>query len=82
MPLYKDLKYLRQSQGTAFDETHPPGAAGPCRGIYRCEGCGYEVICEADEFLPGTPNCIAHESGKWPSAPKEVRWRLVTSAIR
>jgi hypothetical protein len=52
MALYKYAAYLTQNQDGAFDQSYPPGAHTPLSGIYRCMGCGREVVSEHAKPLP------------------------------
>ena len=46
MALYKYSQYLTASTDSAFDAEYKPGATPPHSGIYRCLGCGREVVAE------------------------------------
>jgi hypothetical protein len=71
--LYKDARYLQQSNDRAFDEIHEPGMATPHSGIYRCEGCG-RCITSVDPYSLPPQNHHQHtpQQGR-------IRWRLVVS---
>jgi hypothetical protein len=43
MAVYKEAKYLTQSNDAAFDPDHKPGDAAPFAGIFRCMGCHREI---------------------------------------
>jgi hypothetical protein len=74
MALYKDLKYLTKTEDAAFEAVHPPGGAVPFSGIYRCEGCGHEVVAEhARQFPPQNHPQHAPAQGA-------IRWRLIVFA--
>lgn len=68
MPLYSNPKIFKRSANTAFNALHNPGSKPPHSGIYRCEGCGVEVVAEQGRTFPPT-----HSH----NAPAHVRWRLV-----
>ena len=74
MALYKDFHRLMISNNPAFDAVHDPGAATPHAGIYRCEGCGYEVASSEGNPLP-PQNHHQHSPGQ-----SAIRWRLVVCA--
>jgi hypothetical protein len=74
MALYKYNQYLTQSQHESFDQIHNPGAATPFSGIYRCEGCGREVVSESGKPLPPQNH---HQHAL---AQGAIRWRLTVYA--
>jgi hypothetical protein len=71
MALYKYLNILVQTDDPAFDVIYKPGQTPPHSGIYRCEGCGHEVVAEASRSFP-TQNHKQHTS-----AQGDIRWRLI-----
>lgn len=74
MAIYKSGAYLTQSQDAAFDAEHEPGGAVPHSGIYRCMGCGREVVAEESRKLPPQNH---HEHS---SAQGKIRWRMIVYA--
>ena len=74
MAIYKNGVYLTQSQDTAFDIDYEPGGHVPHSGIYRCLGCGREVVAEEARKLPPQNH---HEHS--PTQGK-IRWRLIVYA--
>lgn len=74
MALYKYGEYLTQSSDTAFDTLHNPGAQPPYSGIYRCAGCGREIVAEAARQFP-PQNHHEHSQSQGP-----IRWRLIVYA--
>jgi hypothetical protein len=75
MALYNDIKYLvRSSDSTAFDALQNPGALTTHSGIYRCEGCGHEVVSEGGKPLP-PQNHHQH-----PTSQGAIRWRMIVYA--
>ncbi len=74
MALYKALMYIGHTQDVSFDKMHGAGATAPLSGIYRCMGCGREVVSEAGKMLPLRDH---HEH-----APQQgnIVWRLVVWA--
>ena len=74
MALYKDSRYLNSSTDRAFDDLHHPGAATPHSGIYRCEGCGHEVVSISGSPLP-PQNHHQHTTGQG-----RIIWRMVVYA--
>jgi hypothetical protein len=74
MALYKYPQYLTQSQDASFDVEHRPGGIPPHSGIYRCMGCGREIVAEeARQFPP--QNHHAHTP-----AQGAIRWRMIVYA--
>lgn len=74
MAMYKEGKYLTESQDAVFDTDHTPGTAAPRSGIYRCMGCGKEVASNQNEPLP-SQNHDQHDQSKG-----AIRWRLIVYA--
>ncbi len=70
MALYKYGDHLAKSTDIAFDTEHKPGDTTPNHGIYRCTGCGHEVVSEAGKSLP-PQNHHTHPSGS------AIRWKLL-----
>ena len=74
MALYKHGNYLTQSQDAAFDQVHPPGGQTPHSGIYRCIGCGREVVSEYPKPLPPQNH---HQHTPHQGA---IRWQMIVYA--
>ena len=74
MALYNDGSYLSQSDSDAFTATHNPGSKTPDSGIYRCAGCGYEIVSEKPKTFPPESH-HAHTT-----AQGKVRWQLIVFA--
>jgi len=72
--LYKYKQYLSNSDDGAFDALHSPGATTLHSGIYRCEGCGHEVVSEGGKPLP-PQNHHQHST-----AQGKILWRLAVYA--
>jgi hypothetical protein len=73
MAVYKYNTYLATSNSNAFDAIHDPGAYAPYAGIYRCEGCGHEVVSHAGNRLPPQNH---HQHGPYQGS---IRWFLVVA---
>jgi hypothetical protein len=73
MAAYKNPNYLHQWQSEEFDKIHGPGTSGSWSGIYRCEGCGHEVVHTKDRSLP-PQNHHQHTP-----AQGHIRWRLIVT---
>jgi len=52
MALYKYSHYLTNFSDPKFDPAHQPVAITSHTGIYKCQGCGAEVISHAGDPLP------------------------------
>lgn len=74
MALYKEAKYLTESDDEAFDKDHKPGASVPYAGIFRCMGCHREIGIAAGHVLP-PQNHHAHTVQQG-----SIRWRLAVYA--
>ena len=74
MALYKFGDYLQKSQSDAFDVEHKAGDDAPYSAIYRCGGCGQEVVSDDHRPLPGK----SHHQHTIHQGP--IRWRLVVAA--
>ena len=73
MAQYKYSHYLTNFSDPKFDPAHPPNAATPHTGIYKCQGCGTEVISHAGDPLPPTSH---HQHSL---AQGGIAWRLIVA---
>jgi hypothetical protein len=74
MALFKFNNYLRKTDASVFDLEHKPGDDAPYAAIYRCTGCGVEVVSEDHRPLP-PKNHHQHTIHQGP-----IRWRLIVAA--
>lgn len=74
MATYKYEQFIQKIDHAAFDTLHNPGEMHPFSGIYRCEGCGREVVGEQGRQLP-PQNHHQHTLQQGP-----IRWRLIVYA--
>lgn len=74
MALYKNGGYLGQSNSEAFDVDHKPGEKPPNSGVYRCMGCGREIVAEAERSFP-PQNHHQHTTNQG-----SIRWRMIVYA--
>jgi len=74
MALYKNANFLHQNNDAAFDIEHNPGDITPHSGVYRCMGCGHEIVSEAKNPFP-PQNHHQHTP-----AQGRIRWKLVVYA--
>ncbi|MDP9003234.1 MAG: protein L [Verrucomicrobiota bacterium] len=65
---------MTNSSDPGFDPAHPPGTTAPHTGIYKCQGCGREVISNIDDPLPPQNH---HQHGLEQGA---IAWRLIVAA--
>ena len=75
MAQYKYLHYLTNLSDPKFDPALAPGAVTPHSGIYKCQGCGNEIISTAGDPLP-PPSHHQHslkEGG--------IAWRLIVATV-
>jgi hypothetical protein len=74
MAIYRDNIYLTHSNSNVFSVDHNPGAQPPHSGIYRCMGCGREIVAEQQRQLP-PQNHHQHTA-----AQGQIRWRMIVYA--
>ena len=74
MTLFRRSNDIEVSISSAFDKEYGPGEAPGHSGIYRCRGCGCEIVSEALEPLP------LEKHPKHSLAQGVVRWRLAVAA--
>jgi hypothetical protein len=71
MPIYKSGDYFQRSNSIEFDALYTPNSQAPKAGIYRCEGCGYEIGIAYGLMLPP----LNHHTHTTPQ--RAIQWRLV-----
>ncbi len=74
MATYKHSTFLVQSDASDFDDLWRPGATTPFSGIYRCQGCGREIVSEESKPFP-PQNHHQHTT-----AQGTIQWRLIVYA--
>lgn len=74
MATYKYPTYIAQNNSAEFDKGYAPGGHVPHSGIYRCLGCGREVVAEQARQLP-PQNHHQHANVLVP-----IRWQLIVYA--
>jgi hypothetical protein len=74
MALYKYAQYITKSEDKAFDVEYAPGAVPPHSGVYRCGGCGKEIVAEHERQFP-PQNHHQHSA-----AQGAIRWRMAVFA--
>ena len=74
MATYKYGQYVQKSESDAFDKTYNPGATPDHSGIFRCTGCGREVVAEHNRSLP-PQNHHQHTASQG-----DIRWKFIVWA--
>jgi hypothetical protein len=74
MALYKNPNWLTKSEDAAFDKEYRPGETPVHSGIYRCVGCGREVVAEQERKLP-PQNHHQHTQSQG-----SIRWNMAVYA--
>jgi len=73
MAIYKNDLFLTKSNEACYDVIHAPGTRAPNPGIYRCQGCGYEIATAMGRTLPVEGH---HEHNALQGC---IRWQLIVS---
>jgi hypothetical protein len=71
--LFRRSHDIEVSISPMFDKEYEPEGTPIHSGIYRCRGCGYEIIAGADMPLP-PPKHHRHSPAQGP-----IRWRLAVA---
>lgn len=74
MALFQDSTVVRRVTNPEFDPVYKPGDQTPFSGIYRCLGCGHEVVSEHSRPFP-PQNHPQHTPSQG-----SIRWKLVVYA--
>lgn len=74
MALYRYSNYVTVSTDDAFTLEHKPGASSPYSAIYRCMGCGREIVSEYNKPLP-PQNHHQHTATQG-----SIRWKMIVYA--
>jgi len=74
MAIYKSKQFLSESVDPLFDAIHKPGGETVHSGIYRCGGCGREIVSEEGKPLP-PQNHHQHTQTQGP-----IRWQMIVYA--
>jgi hypothetical protein len=73
MATFKYSHYLMNRPEPKFDPAHAPGTVAPDAGIYKCQGCGIEVVSDAGDPLPPASH---HQHSL---AQGGIAWRLIVA---
>ena len=71
MALFKYSHYLTNVSDPKFDPAYQPAETAPHTGIYKCQGCGCEVVSDAGQPLPP----VTHHQHSL--AQGGMAWRLI-----
>jgi len=52
MAVYQDSSFLIRSDHFDFNVRRAPGTSASVSGIYRCVGCGQEIVAKKGQLLP------------------------------
>ena len=76
MAVYRDLDMLEHALNSeAFDAEYDPDDGVDHSGIYRCIGCGREIVAEeARKFPPQNHHVHTVRQGR-------VRWKMIVYAV-
>jgi hypothetical protein len=74
MAAYKEDRFVTKTCDPPYDYDHSAGVSAPFAGIYRCMGCGREIVTDYGDILPEENHHShnAHEGA--------IRWRLIVYA--
>lgn len=73
MAQFKYSHLLTNLPDPKFDPAHASGAITPHSGIYKCQGCGAEIVSTAGDPLP-PPSHHQHSLNQ-----DGVAWRLIVA---
>lgn len=73
MAQFKYLHLLTNLPDPKFDPAHESGAITPHSGIYKCQGCGTEIVSTAGDPLPP----LSHHQHSLNQGG--VAWRLIVA---
>ena len=74
MATYKYSKFVQESGSEEFDKAYGPGLKTPVAGIYRCEGCGLEVVLNVSDLFP------SRSRHRHADRQGTICWRLIVCA--
>jgi len=75
MTLFRRSDDVEVSTSPEFDKEYGPADTPHYSGIYRCRGCGCEIVAEAFRPFPPEEHPI-HSPGQG-----KIRWRLTVAAL-
>ncbi len=76
MTRFRRSNDIEVSISPEFDKGYGPGEIPDHPGIYRCSGCGCEIVAEASTALS------SENHPKHSPAQGKIRWRLAVAAQR
>jgi hypothetical protein len=74
MALYKNRNFISQADDAQFDAVYHIGNITPFSAIYRCLGCGREIVSEGQRPFP-PQNHHQHTP-----AQGAIRWQMIVWA--
>lgn len=75
MAQFKYLHFLSNLSDPKFSVSHQPGDVTPHTGIYKCEGCGSEIVSTAGDPLPPQSH---HQHSL---TQNNMAWRLIVATV-
>lgn len=73
MAFYRHPELLTQFYHDHFETIFEPTQSTPWSGIFRCEGCGKEIVHVSEKPLPGWDDHKHSFQQGW------IRWRLIVA---
>jgi hypothetical protein len=71
MAFFKYFIHLHQSDEPIFDQIYEPESRTPYSGLYRCTGCGGEIVSESGRPFP------SHNHHRHEPEQGSIRWQLL-----
>ena len=75
MSLFRRSNDIEVSISPEFDREYEPGQTPVHSGIYRCRGCGREIVARGTQ-----PLLVEHHPQPHSPTQGQVRWRLAVAA--
>ena len=75
MAVYQDSSFLIRCDHFDFNVKLAPGTRAPVSGIYRCIGCGHEIVAGKEQLLP------QHEEHIHGFELGPARWQLIVLVL-
>ncbi|HEY4361904.1 MAG TPA: hypothetical protein VGN17_13080 [Bryobacteraceae bacterium] len=74
MALYRYSEFLTlAAEHAEFDKLYKPGEVTAWSGVYKCEGCGREVVHTINKSLP------PQDHHQHTASQGTIRWRLIVT---
>ena len=75
MAVYQDSSFLIRCDHFDFNMILVPGTRASVSGIYRCIGCGHEIVAEKGQLLP------EHDEHTHGFELGPTRWQLIVLVL-